>query len=588
MVQALWLALLWAMQLRGGVRREGKAKRGARFLHPLVQLALGQGADADPRTRSALDEFLARQCLLVVASLEEACVYVLASRLDVYVGITATSRVTACTATSGAACRYWEHLVEIRKLAARGPSAERSRKVACFRRRRAGHVAMLVVALGPRSEVARATAIASGGCRGNTAGARGAGLMPRRHRALAGRARTRQPRPRRAGLPDALRATVHWLALADGRLRRSEDREPRREAGRLTDRLRDLPFAEQYAAWQRARWHLGLSEGPVDVLGTRGDTLLAAWFAGAGQVCYGSLLQRAAGDDLVALRACDAVQGMRHADGKRRALDRVSRLLRLWRLPARGAKVTRWLGPATGCTAASALEDVRARLTGRGRRLWHWVRERTRVVLPRCQTQTYAWHWNHIRCARASEMLGLLATGAAERPPRPEAQAGMVRVKRYWRLQVAISPAQARRQGRGEVSMWARKCFGASFRCPGRPRAGLRGGPGEAAEATNPLRDPGPGDELANYRAHLTRPADGEVLVQEDKDKSAAWRMPARAPPRGGCRPLAPCRFLGVGGECSLSPSAPGAAPATVRVHGLGPPLSRVRLQLHEYMATCK
>ena len=65
-VPALWLTLLWAMQLRGGARREGKAKRGARFLHPLVQLALDQGAGADPRTRGALDEFLARQCLLVV------------------------------------------------------------------------------------------------------------------------------------------------------------------------------------------------------------------------------------------------------------------------------------------------------------------------------------------------------------------------------------------------------------------------------------------------------------------------------------------------------------------------------------------
>ena len=180
--------------------------------------------------------------------------YVLASRLDVYVGITATSRVTARTVTSGASCRYWEHLVEIRKPAARGPSAEPSRKVACFRRRRAGHAAMFVVAHGPRSEVAslEATAIASGGCRGNTAGARGAGLMPRRHRAQAGRTRAWQPGPRRAGLPDALRATVHWLSVADGRRRRSEDREPRREAGWLTDRLRDFPSAEQYAAWQRA------------------------------------------------------------------------------------------------------------------------------------------------------------------------------------------------------------------------------------------------------------------------------------------------------------------------------------------------
>ena len=91
---AFWLTLLWAMQLRGGIRRTRRAKRGTRFLHPLVQLALGQGAGADPRTRRALDEFLARQCLLVVAPPpEEACTCVRASRLDVYVGITATSRL---------------------------------------------------------------------------------------------------------------------------------------------------------------------------------------------------------------------------------------------------------------------------------------------------------------------------------------------------------------------------------------------------------------------------------------------------------------------------------------------------------------
>ena len=133
---------------------------------------------------------------------------------------------------------------------------------------------MLAVALGPRGRVAslEAAAIASGGCRGNTASARGTGLMPRRHRTQAGRARTRQPGHRRAGLPDALKATAHWLPTADGKRRRSDDREPRREAGRLMDRLRVLPYAEQYAAWQRARWHLGLGESPVDVLGTRGDT----------------------------------------------------------------------------------------------------------------------------------------------------------------------------------------------------------------------------------------------------------------------------------------------------------------------------
>ena len=35
------------------------------------------------------------------------------------------------------------------------------------------------------------------------------------------------------------------------------------------------------------------------------------------------------------------------------------------------------------------------------------------------------------------------------------------------------------------------------------------------------------------YKALLTKPAEGEVLVQEDKDKSAAWRMPIQLYPHG-------------------------------------------------------
>ena len=98
-------------------------------------------------------------------------------------------------------------------------------------------------------------------------------------------------------------------------------------------------------------------------------------------------------------------------------------------------------------------------------------------------------------------MLAMLATGAAERPPCSEAQAGMVRVKRYWRLQVAITPAQALRQGRGEVSTWARKCFGASFHSPGPSGVCPRRGPVEAEEAGPAHHGLRPNDELANDKS---------------------------------------------------------------------------------------
>ena len=64
----------------------------------------------------------------------------------------------------------------------------------------------------------------------------------------------------------------------------------------------------------------------------------------------------------------------------------------------------------------------------------------------------------------------------------------------------------------------------------GPPPAGARhrGGLARPDEAGPVLDGPKPSDELTHYRTHLTKPAEGEVLVQEGKNKSAAWRMPTQ------------------------------------------------------------
>ena len=287
--------------------------------------------------------------------------------------------------------------------------------------------------------------------------------------------------------------------------------------------MRALPFSEQYPAWQRALWRLGKGEGPVDVLHTRGDVLLAAWFASAKAPCLESLLQRAGGDRLIALRVCDAVQALPHSDSKRRALDRTSRALREWGLPARGVKVIRWPQEAGKLRDTGLLERVRERLTARGRRLWHWVRSRTRVVLPK--RQTYASRWNHIQTVKRSEMSSLLDGGLGTALPEPADQLGMARLKRYWRFPVQAPPERALGQGCAEVEAWARRNFGKEYRRCDRATVGpLRGRSGGRGS-----RDPDPcPSELESYVACLARPGPGEVLVQEDKDKTAAWRMPAQ------------------------------------------------------------
>ena len=46
-------------------------------------------------------------------------------------------------------------------------------------------------------------------------------------------------------------------------------------------------------------------------------------------------------------------------------------------------------------------------------------------------------------------------------------------------------------------------------------------------DGAGPVHDnPKPSDELTHYKTHPAPPAEGEVLAQEDKDKSAAWKMP--------------------------------------------------------------
>ena len=446
--------------------------------------------------------------------------YLLGSRGDVYVGITATARKGRQACMAGAAWRYWEHLVEIFR-PARDPSQRPSQKVSCFRHCRMGHVGMLVVALGSRPDVSgmEAAAIASGGCRGNTAGTRGTGLMPRRHGQRPGHVRGRMPPQCRPGPADAVRATVHWLARAETRQHRAEARRPRREAAVSMARVRQMPYVEQYRAWQRARLQLGLGAGPVDILSTQADTLLAAWFAGKSGPCPDSLRERAGGDDLVALRACDAAQALRPADGKRRALERVSRVLRLWGLPGRGMKVIPWPGASTGVGAKGPLRNVKNSLSARGLRLWSWVKARTRVVLPK--RASYADRWNHIRTVRLSRMQDLLDSGVATEPPPAHAQAAMRRVKRYWKLPVQIRRSEALREGARHLQNWAWKNFGREYR----PARGDLCGLGRGA-----LQDPpaqAPVQELDLYAGALFQPRAGEVLVQEDKDKVAAWCLQA-------------------------------------------------------------
>ena len=521
-VPACWLVLLWASQLRSGCRRQVRARRGVRFLHPLVQRALSGSRTGGAQMWAAVEAFLLRQFTLVVSPPpEEACLYVLGSRGDVYVGITASARKGRQASMSGAAWRYWEHLVEIFR-PSRDPSQKPSQKVSCFRQCRMGHVGMLVVALGTRPDISgmEAAAIASGGCRGNTAGTRGTGLMPRRHGQRHGHCRGRLPPQSRPGPADAVRATVHWLAGAKARQRKAETRRPRREAAASMARVRRLPYAEQYRAWQRARWQLGLGAGPVDILGTQADALLAAWLAGKSGPCPDSLRERAGGDDLVALRACDAAQMLAPADGKRRALERVGRLLRLWGLPTRGMKTIPWPGATTKIGATGPLRSVKESLTARGRRLWDWVKARTRVVLPK--RASYADRWNHIRTARTSRMCELLDSQVAvERPPAP-AQAATRRVKRYWKLPGQVRRSDALREGVRQARYWARRNFGSEYR----PARGDLCGLGRAACRDRP-EDHAGGQELALYAEALSQPRAGEVLVQEDKDKVAAWCMPA-------------------------------------------------------------
>jgi len=191
--------------------------------------------------------------------------------------------------------------------------------------------------------------------------------------------------------------------------------------------------------------------------------------------------------------------------------------LRDWSLPSRGVKTLKWprdLAPL----ASQALERVRGSLTAAGLGLWDWVRARTRVV--QAARRNHAGLWNHIRTAKGASMVDLLSRGGGLAPPPEAEQRAMVRVKRYWKLPVLDSPGHELRRGEAEVRAWARRNFGREYR---------DGGPGCQAREEGcapPLHWQDCSQERETYARSLSAARLGEVLVQEDKDKCAAWRMP--------------------------------------------------------------
>ena len=96
----------------------------------------------------------------------------------------------------------------------------------------------------------------------------------------------------------------------------------------------------------------------------------------------------------------------------------------------------------------------------------------------------------------------------------------MVRVKRYWKLPVLDTPGHELLRGESEVQVWARRNFGREYRPRG--MACQARGRGEAP----PSFWQDCSAEREAYARALPAAQPGQVLVQEDKDKCAAWRLP--------------------------------------------------------------
>ena len=523
---ALKLVLVTAWQARAGRRKRQRALKRCLGLKPAVFESFFGAVSWSSATKLAFVQFLSLQVFAGVCEQRAGAVlYQLSSPYVNYVGSTKFEVQRHRCQGSSPVNRAYQHLLEhSRHLMAPDRVPVLRKKCRLFRNVRFSDHMFWVLEQGPEPYI-RTLEEASIACfqqHGNSKSI-GTKQAQRARRSIASRRNRVRPR-RRAAPTDVLHAHTNRLDMWRNAQRRLQAPASTLHAQARVGPQRELLYKLGFSAgYKVALQHMllsGLGYGPVDIV--RGDMsgLLARYVADAHDVCWTSLHQRLksscrqAGNQLdaaCAVRLATRVRSMPPGSAKQRAQKRVSVHLSRFGLAKLRRICVSWPSrvPLRVFRVCVHALTCQARRNGNVRGVWF-----ASLLQPvRTRKRTFADQWRYISVAKGFRA-DLAFCPLRKLVPSASDCQQMRRFKLHWTVPVWQTREDIVQQASQTVTWLARM-----MRCNPPLKYCERVLPSICAASV-------PSELYANYSMMFPRSVSTHVLVQEDKDKHAAWSMP--------------------------------------------------------------
>ena len=510
-------------QALGGRMRQKWAKHRLQCLHPSLAAALFQQGPLSVLGCRACAHFLGVQLSCAwLNSQKQGVMYMLCSPRQSYLGSTSCGRVVRRCGMTAVMPRYYEHLHEIRGVQRNVAYAQRLCKTRVFKSCHLGDLAMWVACV---SELPLARAMEQCFLRAGHWPANSSGTCrsqkPTRH-SPASRAAGRRPPPRfRRHGADTSTFVGHVCARAACLARTCHNTQELQTDAKYLQQAFDLPFTAAYWHVCRHRFARDGTFGPVDLRSKNAEALFARYVCEQ-DVCWESIRHRwclcAEPAGCEAIVALLALRRQPSCYARAKGIKACNRLLRRHGLPGTVKHRVRWPASIPRRVFFSCVRDVRkSLLQSCSPLLATWLADSCEAVVPRgC---TYTRLWNHIRICRERTDAAWFDMLPEQLQLTLDEGASMQLRKLYWKTPVWQTPADASRQAQSAMFAWARLLPPLPDRCWVRHIHGWCHKLGYP-KAPNGL------DRHFRYTCQLVVP-EGFAAVQEDKDKSSCWTMPA-------------------------------------------------------------
>ena len=526
---SLRLTLLTAWQARGERRKHQRAIKRCLGLHPSVF-----GAFLDPigwtqESKAAFTQFLSLQvhaALCIQPS--NAVLYQLSSPYFNYVGSTKFDVQRHRCQGSSPVHRAYQHMLEHMHARSGQNTASRqhTRKCKLFRNVPLADHMFWVLEQGPEAYI-RALEDASISCfqqHGNSKSI-GSVHVQRARRSCASRRNRKRPRCRR---PPA--NPVHAQAFRYDLWHRSRhicqaqcglesQAQPLRQHRDLMFRV---GFASGYTLGIQHMVLSGLGFGPVDIARVDMSAVLTRYIADSRFVCWDSLFQRvrvfcsaaivADKDSWCAVFLASRVRAMPPGSAKIRATQRVSHLLVSLGLAPLKRICISWPQQIPLRIFHECVRHMKAQVRHKVKHVHStWFASLLQPV--RGKNCTFASKWKHIAVAKTFSASYATCALHKLKPSAAECRS-MCRHKLHWKVPIWKSQSDQLRDTSRTICWLAHR-----MRCTP-PLTVL----GRMVSASG--QEVAPSSQYEKYASKLANVTSGHVLVQEDKDKHAAWSMP--------------------------------------------------------------